>query len=149
MAQTTGGISARDAKLEGSANGSSWTDFSGFANTVETEDVERDVGEAHTFDGDVPVVRGGKRKATKIKVMVVYTEGVSDAWPTIRAAFEAGTDYYLRISPKGGQTGESQFTSAAGVISKLIYPKLEAGPGAVVLAGFELVVPSLSHAAAA
>lgn len=149
MAQTTNGMSSRDLKAEGGSNGTTWTDLSGFATKVEIEDLERQAGEVNTFDGDIPIITAGKRKATKIKISVVYTEGVSDAWPTIRDAFQAGSAYYVRLSPRGGQTSETLYTSTAGVITKLIMPNMEAGPGDVVIAGFELMVADLVDSTAA
>jgi hypothetical protein len=149
MAQTTAGMSGKDLKIEFSTNGSTWTDISGFANKVEPDDAERVTGETNTFDGDTAIVRGGKRKGQKVKVSIVYTEGVSDAWNTIKAQFDSGGDAYIRYAPRGGQTGEKQFTSDAGIISKMTYPKADAGSGDVLMAGFELHTPKLTESTAA
>lgn len=149
MAQTTGAMSGADLKVEFSDDGSTWDDISGFANKVEPEDAERPTGEINTADGDKPIVKAGKRKAQKIKITIVYTEGISDAWKTIRAVFESGGNAYIRYAPRGGQTGETQITSDAGVISKLTYPKIDVGSPDILLAGFELTTPGLTESTVA
>lgn len=149
MAQTTGAISSTDFKIETSPDGSAWTDRSGFATKITPSGGERPTGQKHTFDGDTPIVTKGKRSARSYAVEYVYTEGASDLFEVVRAAHEAGSAFYLRWSPKGGQTGEFQFTTAAGVITTFTEPMGDAGSADPVVLSFELVTPSSTKSVAA
>ncbi len=144
MAQTSDGISFRDCKIEISPNGTTWTDISGFANALEIGGGERQVGEMFTFDGDTAIIRGGKRNPLEITVKAVYTEGTNDPYETVRAAYEAGSNLYVRWSPKGGQNGEFQFASDAGIVTDAPYPGGEAESGDVVLFEFTIKTPKVT-----
>jgi len=148
MAQTANAISLKDCKVEVSTNGSTWTDISGFATSVEVGGGDRQTAEAYTFDGDTAIVASGKREPVEVTVKVVYTEGTSEPFETVCAAYEAGSDFYVRWSPKGGQAGEFLFTSGKGIIKSLTYPQGEAGSGDPVLVEFTLVTPSITKSAA-
>ena len=74
MPQTTGGLSAVNAQVEVSTNGSAWTDISGSSNKVEPSGGERQSGEAYTHDGDVAIITGGKREPIELTLSFVYTE---------------------------------------------------------------------------
>lgn len=149
MSQTTGAISSKDFKIESSVNGSSWEDQSGIAMKIDPTGGERATGEGYTFDGDVPVVTVGKRASMMVNVEYLYTEGASDFFEDARAAYEAGTAFYIRWSPKGGQTGEFQFTTAQGVIKNFKYPPGDANSGEPVICSFDLQAPSIAKGAAA
>jgi len=144
MAQTTAQISMKDGKVEISANGSSWTDISGFATAISIDGGERGIGEGYTFDGDTAVLTTGKRSPVTITVSALYTEGNSDPFETLLPIHEAGTAYYVRCSPKGGQTGERVFTSGAGYFQKVMYPQGEAGSPDPVVCEFEFVCSALT-----
>lgn len=133
MAQNTGAISSAEFKVEGGTNGSSWTDYSGTTLKITPSGGDRASGEVNTFDGDTPIVTWGKRASVDITVEYVYSEGASDLFEALRAAYEAGTAWYWRWAPKGGQSGEFQFATAAGRITAFEYPKGDAGSGAPVV----------------
>ena len=135
MAQTTNAYTMKDAKVEVSSNGTTYTDISGFANEVTVSGGERMSGEVYTVDGDTALVGIGKRQPVDIAVSVVYTEGTGDPFETLRAAYEAGSTYYVRWSPRGGQTGEFQFT-ASGPVTAFEYPDGEAGSGDPITVSF-------------
>jgi hypothetical protein len=149
MAQMTGAISARAQKVEISTNGTVWTDISGFANSVEPDGGERALEEAFTFDGDTPILTTGKRAGLKIKTRIIYSEGVSDGQEVVRAAYEAASALYLRWSPKGGTTGQFQYTTSQGVVTSQVYPKGDASSAEAIATEFELVVASVTKAVAA
>lgn len=136
MAQTTSALSAKSAKVEISTNGSSWTDISGVASAVEPGTATRQSGEAYTFDGDTAIITGGKREPVELEVKIVYTEGASDGFEVVRAAFEAGTALYVRYSPKGGTTGNFMFTSDSGLVVDFNYPTIDAEEAAPILTDF-------------
>jgi hypothetical protein len=148
MSQTTGAISSKDYKIETSTNGSSWEDQSGIAMKLEPSGGERATGEGFTFDGDTPIITGGKRAGVTVNVEYVYTEGASDFFEDVRTAYEAGSAFYIRWSPKGGQTGEFVFTTDAGIVKSLKYPAGDAASGDPVISSFDLHTPKITKSVA-
>jgi hypothetical protein len=74
MAQTTAATSARNAVVEVSADGSTWVNISGVANSCSPGDGSRMTGEANTFDGDGTIVVAGKLEAQESDLKIIYTE---------------------------------------------------------------------------
>lgn len=146
MAQATG-ISAKDTYVAISTDNSNWTDISGFASVVEPGGGDRKSGEYYTFDTDVAGLSRGKREPIDLKVSIVYTEGVSDAWATINSAYENNTALYVRWSPKGNTTGNNRYTSSAGIVTSCIYPKGEAESADTVLCEATVRVASVTKSA--
>lgn len=147
MAQTTGAIPFKDVKVETSPDNSVWTDVSGFASTVSVDGGERGTGVKYTFDGDVAILRNAKRGPLTITVNIAYTEGASDPVEVIRAIYEAGSDFYVRWSPKGGDSTEFLYTSDAGVVKNPLYPGGEAESGDPVMVDFVLETPKVTKSA--
>jgi|SRR5581483_11778806 len=146
MAQTTGGMAGAAAQIEMSTNGSSWTDISGFANSVEPDGGDRDIGSVFTFDGDTPILTSGKRKEMTIKANIVYTEGGSEAFETYRQAYENNTRFYLRWTPAGNTSGKFQFISSAGFAKSAPYPGVKADDADALLFEGDIVVASVTKA---
>jgi len=149
MAQTTAGIGFKDCKVETSPDNSVWTDRSGFASSVAIDGGERATGVKYTFDGDTAILRSAKRGPLTITVGIAYTEGASDAVEVIRAIYEAGSDFYVRWSPKGGDSAEFLYTSAAGIVKQPMYPGGEAESPDPVMVDFVLETPSVTKSAVA
>lgn len=149
MAQTTGGISFKDCKVETSPDNSVWTDRSGFASTVNVDGGERATGVKYTFDGDTAILRSAKRGPLTITVPVVYTEGASDPIEVIRAIYEAGSDFYVRWSPKGGASSEFLYTTDAGVVKQPMLPGGEAESADIAMVDFVLETPKVTKSAVA
>lgn len=129
MAQTTNAISWKDCKIEMSANGTAWTDVSGFSNSVKVDGGERAIGEFFTVDGDTPILTAGKRSALTVTVAAVYTEAGSDPYALAVAAYEDCTPLYVRWSPKGGNATNFQFTTSSGFVTQPVYPAGAADSG--------------------
>lgn len=123
MAQTTNALSWANATISLSANGTSWTDISGFANSVSVDGGERATSEFFTVDGDTPIVTSGKRGFLEITIKAVYTEAGSDAYAMGMTAYENNTPLYARWVPKGSGTGAFVFTTSIGRVTKPIYPQ--------------------------
>lgn len=149
MAQTTDAVSFRNCKIEMSTNGSTWTNISGFANSISVEGGERNIGEFFTFDGDTPILTAGKRGAFDLTAKVVYTEGASDPYEVFRAAYEAATDFYLRWSPKGGTSGQFMFTTGKGIITTPAYPGGEASSPDAIAFEFKIKVLTITKSVVA
>lgn len=144
MAQITGAVSARNAVVEISTDGSTWTDVSGAANKVDPGTTGRDFGETNTFDGDSPIVTSGKKKSVELSVSIVYTEGGSDAFEIFRSAYENQTDIYLRYSPKGSTTGYNLYTSSVGKVFDFMYPAIDAGSAAAIMVDLKFRASSIT-----
>lgn len=136
MAQVTGAISGKDVLVQVSTDGAAWTDISGAATTVTPSGGNRMRAETYTFDGDSPITTIGKQEPMELVVTIVYTEGASDAFETLRPLWENGSAAFVRYSPKGGQTGEKMYTSPSGHIIALNFPTVAADNAAPVMSGF-------------
>lgn len=122
MAQTTGGMSANAMYVGLSSDGSTWTDVSGYANSVQVSGGERQTGEAFTFDGNTPIVKYGKLGFLTVTITGVYTEEASKLYALAEAAYEAGSALYARWSPGGGDAGDYGFTTSVGTVINPVYP---------------------------
>lgn len=135
MAQITGAMSSANVKVEVSTNGTTWTDVSGAAATVEPGGGNKMTSETYTFDGEDPIVVTGKNEPFELTITAVYTEGASDLFEIARPVFESGGSFWVRYSPAGGQTGEFQFTTAAGRLTDLTYPSTDASTADPIMTG--------------
>ena len=122
MAQTTGGMSANAMYVGLSTDNSSWTDVSGYANSVQVSGGERQTGEAFTFDGNTPIVKYGKLGFLTVTITGVYTEEASKLYALAKAAYEAGSALYARWSPGGGDSGDYGYTTSVGTVVNPVYP---------------------------
>src|SRR3954463_10896016 len=118
MAQTTVATSARNAVIEVSADGSTWVNISGLANTCSPGDGTRMTGTANTFDGDGTIVVAGKLEAQESNLKLIYTQD-GLRYEVLRGFFaSANSTCYLRVAPNGATTGYYRHASAKGVITK-------------------------------
>lgn len=147
MAQTTTYYSMADAKVEFGVNGTAWTDASGMASEVSVEGGERNTASKHTFSGDTPIITKGKRTALTITINSVYTEGVTDIRKIAQTAYEAGSAFYVRWSPRGGSSGNLQFTAGPGIVKQALYPVGEPGDGETIMVSVVVEVASIAEAA--
>lgn len=146
MTQTTAGMSFIQAIVFVSPDGSTWTDVSGHGASVAVSGGERATGEQHTFDGDTPVVKAGKRASLDVTVRFIYTETASDPFDICQTAYEAaGGVLHTQWRPL---TGGNWFKTGAGIITSLLYPGGEAGAGDVVMSEFVNKCASITDAAA-
>lgn len=146
MAQTSDGLSMVDCKVEYSTNGTTYNDISGFSGSVEGTEQTRQTGVVYTFDGDVAIIRAGKREPLELTFNIVYTEGTGDPWELLRPYFEAGSAVYFRYSPKGGDATEFQFTSGAGYIISFPYPGGTSEGGDPVMQAWTFQTPQVTKA---
>lgn len=147
MTQTTAAMSAKDLFVGFSANGSSWVDASGYATAVEVSDGDRNTGEIFTFDGDIPILTAGKRAALTITVTGVYTETAAHLFTVANTAYTAGSAFYVRWSPGGGDSGDVGYTSSPGIVTNCIYPNGEAESADAILFEVQVKCASVTKAA--
>ena len=147
MAQITGALSAVNAAVEYSANGSAWTDYSGSGNKVSVGDGARMSGAKYTFDGDTAIVTYGKREPVEIEFSFVYTEGATDPYKVIRDLHEAdnGTEIYMRWTPKGLTVGN--FTNAVGPVKITNFkdPEVDSESGDPLMWGFTVLASKITR----
>ncbi len=148
MAQTTAQMSFANAEVEFKIDSGSWTDMGGEFSKIEVDGGERKSGEAFTQTGDTPILTKGKREKYTVKGSFVYTEGVSTPWKLLWDAFKAGSLVQFRWAPKGGATGDYQFSTATAgnVMKNVTAPVGEAGSGDPVLSEFTLETPDIDDA---
>lgn len=146
MAQTTGAVSAVNAVVEYSTDGSSWTDASGHGNKVTVSGGDRKTGAIETFTGDTMILTGGKRNTYKLAVDIVYTESTGELQRAAETAQRAGSPFYLRYTVKAASTGNRRFTSSAGILTKASVPSIDASDPKPVMVSLELETPELTPA---
>jgi hypothetical protein len=145
MAQTTEYYSMKNANVEFSVNGSTWTDASGESNLVEWDGFEREHEFTGTFDGETKILTTGKREGGTVKFRAIYTETATDIRQVAQDAYDADSAFYLRWSPRGGASGQKQYTTAAGRVVKPVYPQGELNAEAI-LVEVEVVTPAITEA---
>ena len=146
MAQTANGIAFTKALVYISPDGSTWTDASGHGASVKEDGGDRAVGEQNTFDGVLPIVKGGDRKATNITVRFVYTPDTDEPFDVLETAhISDDPEFWVQYQP---ETSDNWFKTNAGVLKTLRYPQGEAGDGKVVMSEFVVACAGLTEAAA-
>jgi hypothetical protein len=146
MAQTTAAMSWKDCKIEFSTDGSTYTDASGYANSVAVSGGERVTGAAYTTTGDTPIIKAGKRGPVTVTANVVYTETSSEFYDTANDAYEAASAFYLRWSPGGGSTGDLQYATSSGFVKSPVYPSGSADSGDPMMIDVVVEVASITEA---
>jgi hypothetical protein len=148
MAQTTLATSSRNAVLEISTDGSTWTNISGYAQSVTAGDGTRLTGTAHTFDGDGPIIVAGKLDAQEATVGILYTEENDGAYDRVKDAFATtNSTLYLRVAPLGSTSGNLRHTSSKGVITQFpAFPELDSSSGDPIMIEFTVQIGSWTTA---
>jgi hypothetical protein len=147
MAQTTSGMSPTNMYVGVSTDGNSWVDVSGFANSVEISGGERETGNAYTFDGDTAIIKAGKRGPLTVTVRGVYTETADKFYDETVDAYTAGSSFYVRWSPGGGDSGDLGFTTSAGIVKNNPYPGGATDDATPVMVELVLECASVTEAA--
>lgn len=96
-------------KVEYSTNGTTWTDCSDAALTIEPGGGERATGHVNPADGTV-VATTGDRALETLNVSGLYSEVTASLYRTMRSALENNTLFCLRWS-KTGTVGELRHTT--------------------------------------
>jgi len=147
MTQTTSAQTFFEAMVEYKIASGAWTDFSGWGTSIAVSGGERNLGEAYTFEGDTAIIGIGKQKPYTITVRAIYTEGVSDPYALLLAAFQAHNVVQVRWSPFGGDTNEKRYTTHASYsyISAMLPPQGEAASGDPITFEFTVYTSNVSQ----
>lgn len=139
----------KNNKVEISTNGTTWTNVTTSANSISVDGGERMTEDLFVFGADVAEIMSGPREPLEVTLRVVYSEGANEAWETIRAQYESGGLLYVRWSPRGGTTGQFQFTTDAGAITSFGYPVGEAEGAEPVLCEVVVRTPKITKSVVA
>lgn len=145
MGQTTNAKSFIKARVFISPDNSAWTDVSGHGASVAISGGERVVGGQNTMDGDVPVVKAGKRGVLQLTCRYAYTETDSDPFDLL------GDQHETEEGPLYCQytiNNTVWFKTGLGVLERPGYPGGDASSGDVILSEFVMSCAQLTRAAA-
>lgn len=151
MPQTTGAYSQACSAVEVSLDGVTWTDVSGSTQSVGGTEQGKMSGEAYTFDGKGPIIKGGKFEALDLTFAIVYSEVLTEAYEIARGVFEQDgceDELYVRWVPSGGVVGTNQLTTH-GPMTQFTYPAMDASDAAPIMGGFTVRVGEITTAAIA
>jgi hypothetical protein len=151
MPQTTGAYSNACSAVEISTDGVNFTDISGSTQSVTGTEQSKMSGEAYTFDGRGPIVKGGKFEPMELAFAIVYTEVLTEAYEIARAVFEqegCEVEVWVRWIPSGGGVGTNQLT-AFGPIINFTYPAIDASTANPIMGGFTVKTGEITTAAIA
>ena len=146
---TTGAITSADYKIEYSSTGSSgWVDWSSFIQEITPSGGDVDVVEYRAFGDEIPDILSGKTGTEKATLKVIYTEASAEPGDILYTAQTTKAAVYLRVSPKGGQVGEQQFTSSRMFVTSgaAFPPAATSGGNAVIIADVAVVFKSWTKA---
>ena len=150
MAQTTAGLTFCAARVEVATDAACtpWTDISGYGASVAVSGGDRAFGTQHTFDGDTPIVKAGKRAERLVTVRYAYTEEADPApFEKLRAQYETecGGGLCVRWFPKGkGAAANFKFETGNTFISKFSLPEGDAESTDIVMGEFEVPAASIT-----
>lgn len=125
-------ITFRNAKVELSADSTTWTDVSADANMVEVSGFDLETEGTPVFGQGKRLQTVGNFDLGTVKVRALYAESTSSAWGLANTAFENRSAIYVRFSPKGGTTGDYRYTSDAGYVKAPVWPSGESGPAPIM-----------------
>jgi hypothetical protein len=138
MPQTTGAYSNACATVEISTDCATWTDISGSTQSVTGATQSKMSGEAYTFHGKGPIVKGGKFEPLELAFTIVYTEIATEAYELARSVFEqegCEVEMCVRWTP-GGTTAGADVLQAQGPVVSFTYPEIDASSASPIMAGF-------------
>lgn len=132
---TANAITSADYLIEYSANGTTgWASWNSFIQEINPSGGDVEAVEFRAFGDDTPDILSGKTGTQKATLKVYYTEATSEAADVLYTAQTTKAAVYLRVSPRGGQTGEQQFTSSRMfVTSGAAFPPAATADGNTVI----------------
>ncbi|MFA4973452.1 MAG: hypothetical protein WC683_12610 [bacterium] len=141
MAQTTASYSGIATTVTLELN-----DISGSSNQVSSTEQRRGSGEGYTFDGDVAIIKAGKREPVEVTFRIIYTEEALEGWELAKAAFEAAGGTAVDISWIL-EAGATTWTITDGIITRLQYPQADPTDANPVMVEFSVRAPEITTAA--
>lgn len=125
-------VSFKDMKVEidQTPASSSFVAVETWASNVTVSGGDANVGELLTYGGD-PIILTGEQNPYTVEIEMVYTEVDTAPFKEIYDDFSAdpGLRQDARWSPKGGSTGDYQFTTSGGRLINCTLPQRPAADG--------------------
>lgn len=146
---TANAITSADYLIEYSANGSTgWASWNSFVQEINPSGGDVETVEFRAFGDEIPDILSGKTGTQKATLKVIYTEAAAEPGDILYTAQTTKVGIYLRVSPKGGQTGEQQFTSSRMFVTSgaAFPPAAKADGSEVVTADVNVVFKSWTKA---
>jgi hypothetical protein len=145
MTQTTNAKSFIKARVFISPDNSAWTAMSSHGASIAISGGERVVGAQNTMDGDVPIVKAGKRGPIQVTCRYAYTETDTEPFDVLTDQHETeGGPLYCQYTIDNSLW----FKTGLGVLERPGYPGGDASSGEVILSEFVMSCVQLSRAAA-
>jgi hypothetical protein len=137
-------ITYDDCKVEIFHTGT-FNDVSGWTASVTVEGRNREVAEAGVFGVTAKRTAVGKISAARVTIRFAYTEGATDPFTKIRAAYLAKTPMQIRFYPAGA--GKTAWTSDATKTFVLSCPppQGDADSGEIVFCEATFYTPTLTR----
>lgn len=119
MTQITDHATLRNVKVELSADGSTWIDFSGEANSVEPGGGNANPRVLYPLLASKPVLAATPADPVTLDIKVVWREALNSATALAMAAYEQQFPIYARYSPTGSGTS---YQTGPAFVTKPPYP---------------------------
>lgn len=149
MAQITGALSGRIAKIEYSTNYSTYTDWSGGSNSITVAGGDRKSGEAWTFDGDKAIITVGKLNPAEVTIRSMYVDSSVGYFAIISGMKNNATPMNVRFCYDTDTTGSWRYTSDTGYVIDCKPPEAVADPGDPLMFEWTVKAPGLNEAVVA
>jgi len=139
MSQTTGNMTFRNAKVELSSDGSTWTDVSGSVSAVTVSGGERQVIEFQPLFSDTTKAQFGSRERVLVAVNSVYTEVAAEVFTLLDTAYLANSALCLRWTPAGGDSlGVKRYKTVNAKVKSPAYPGGDVSEAKPLMVEYEL-----------
>jgi len=119
-----------------------YVDLTGQYESVDPVDAKIILAEVYTPGINTPLLVPGDLSSCKIKINVVFTEGATEAWRLLEAAFVAQDKVQVKWQPNGA-TGGTMESVAGGYVSTMPYSTGKGGDSKVLMAAVEITVPGI------
>lgn len=138
------GMTAKDLKLEVSADGSTWVDASGYSTSVKPDPAKWKTADVHYFGTDTPTIYTGKKEALDVTCDILYTETSGEARALVATASASGATFYIRWSPAGGASGDKRY-ACSGPVSEMDWPGGEASVADPIMVTFKIHTATITE----
>ncbi len=111
-----------EVEVDLTPSSSSFANIDSWAASIEVDPKTVQTTESYTFTHTGPIVFTGNPDPRNVTVTCVYTEGATDPFKNIND-HTIGADFDVRFAPKGGATGDYQFTTSGGKLISVGSPQ--------------------------
>lgn len=142
MAQVTTATTGNNLKLQVKIADGTYADIEGQFEYVDPVDAKRIIAEVYTPGTKTPLLVPGDFSSCKVKINVIFTETVTEAWRLFEDAFVNGDKVQVMWQPNGAAGGTME-TVAGGYVETMPYVAGKGGDSKVLTAAVMLTVPGI------